>query len=112
MARRALGELEHLVMVAIVRLGEGAYGAAVIAEIESHTNRDLSHAATYLALQRLQEKNLIASRAAVGDTARGGRAKSIFTLTRLGRERLRESAADIFTMWRGVNPALRSKTGS
>jgi DNA-binding PadR family transcriptional regulator len=109
MARTALGELEHLILVAILRLGPLAYGAAVIAEIERQTGRDLSHAATYLALQRLHDKAFITARAAVGETDRGGRAKSVFTLTRRGRDRLRESAAALFTMWDGLDPALRSR---
>jgi DNA-binding PadR family transcriptional regulator len=109
MPRVALGELEHLILVAILRLDRDAYGAAVIAEIERQTGRDLSHAATYLALQRLQDKGFITARAATGETERGGRAKSIFTLSRHGRDRLRESAAALFTMWKGLDPALRSK---
>jgi PadR family transcriptional regulator, regulatory protein PadR len=107
MARTALGELEHLILVAILRLEQTAYGAAVIAEIERHTARDLSHAAAYIALQRLQEKGLITARAAVGETERGGRAKSVFTVTARGRARLRESAAALFGIWRGLDPALR-----
>jgi DNA-binding PadR family transcriptional regulator len=109
MARAALGELEHLILVAILRLERDAYGAAVIAEIERQTGRDLSHAATYLALQRLQAKGFISARPAVGETERGGRAKSVFTVTTRGRERLRESAAALFTMWKGLDPALRSR---
>jgi DNA-binding PadR family transcriptional regulator len=109
MPRIALGELEHLILVAILRLGEQAYGAAVIAEIETQTGRDLSHAATYLALQRLQDKALIAARTSVGTTERGGRAKAVFTVTPKGRARLRDSAAALFTMWKGLDPALRSK---
>jgi DNA-binding PadR family transcriptional regulator len=109
MPRAALGELEHLILVAIVRLGDNAYGAAIIAEIERQTARDLSHAATYLALQRLQDKGFINARAAVGETERGGRAKAVFSLTKIGRERLRDSAAALFTMWKGLDPSLRTK---
>ena len=110
--RFVLGELEHLILVAILRLEEGAYGAAVIAEIEQQTGRDLSHAATYLALQRLLAKGLIAARRDFGATTRGGRAKAAYALTPKGHERLRESAAALFTMWKGLDPALRSKTRS
>lgn len=109
MPRSALGELEHLILLAILRLGEQAYGAAVIAEIETQTGRDLSHAATYLALQRLQDKHFIVARTTFGATERGGRAKAVFAITATGRERLRDSAAALFTMWKGLDPALRSK---
>ena len=109
MGRTALGELEHLILLAIIRLDDDAYGAAIIGEIERQTSRDLSHAATYIALQRLQEKGLVAARAAVGETARGGRAKAVFTVTAAGRERLRESGAALFAMWKGLDPALRGR---
>lgn len=109
MARTTLGELEHLILVAILRLERDAYGAAVIAEIEQQTGRDLSHAAAYIALQRLQQKGFVTARAATGSTERGGRAKSVFTLTPVGRERLRESAAALFTMWKGLDPAMRGR---
>ena len=109
MPRTSLGELEHLILVAILRLDERAYGAAVIAEIEARTGRDLSHAAAYLALQRLRAKGLITARPAAGTTERGGRARHVFAVTRKGRDRLRESAAAIFTLWKGLDPALRSR---
>jgi PadR family transcriptional regulator PadR len=109
MPRVSLGELEHLILVAIIRLGDQAYGAAIIAEIEAQTGRDLSHAATYLALQRLQDKRLIAARTVFGATERGGRAKSVFAVSKAGRDRLRDSAAALFAMWKGLDPALRSK---
>lgn len=109
MARTALGELEHLVLVAILRLGQQAYGAAIIAEIEQQTKRDVSHAAAYIALQRLQQKGLVSARTMTGTSERGGRPKAVFTMTPLGRERLRESATALFTMWRGFDPAMRGK---
>lgn len=107
MARLSLGELEHLILVAILRLGADAYGAAIIAEIETQTGRDLSHAATYIALQRLEAKGLVATRSARGTTERGGRAKAIFSVTATGRAKLRASAEALFTMWDGLDPALR-----
>ena len=109
MPRLSIGELEHLILVAILRLDNRAHGAAVIAEIEQQTGRELSHAATYLALQRLRAKGWIAARAASGATERGGRARFVFSLTKTGRERLRDSAAAIFTLWKGVDAALRSR---
>lgn len=109
MPRKSLGELEHLVLLAIVRLGAGAYGAAIIEEIESRTGREASHAAAYIALQRLEVKNWVEAKAARGTTERGGRAKATYTVTELGRERLRESASALFAMWDGVDSALRGE---
>lgn len=111
MGRTALGELEHLILLAILRLGEDAYGAGIIAEIEARTGRDVSHAAVYIALQRMEAKRLVSARTARGTTERGGRAKATFTVTAAGRERLRQSASALFTMWDGLDPALRAETG-
>jgi PadR family transcriptional regulator, regulatory protein PadR len=107
MTRTALGELEHLILLAILRVGANAYGAAVIGEIEDVTRRDVSHAAVYIALQRMEAKGLLTSRSARGTTERGGRAKSTFAVTAAGRARLRESASALFTMWEGLDPTLR-----
>jgi len=109
MGRNALGELEHLVLVAVVRLGEGAYGAAIIEEIEAHTERELSHAATYIALQRLEGKGLLESEEDAPEPGRGGRARRYFTVTDDGLGRLRESASALFGMWQGVDPVLRGE---
>jgi DNA-binding PadR family transcriptional regulator len=112
MARTSLGELEHLILLAILRLGDDAYGAGVIAEIEERTGRDLSHAAVYIALQRLEAKMWIVAHAAEGVTERGGRARATFEVTAVGRSRLRDSASALFTMWDGLDPALRGEGGS
>jgi DNA-binding PadR family transcriptional regulator len=112
MARISLGELEHLILLAILRLERDAYGAGIIAEIEGQTGRDVSHAAAYIALQRLEAKGLVSARTARGTTERGGRAKSTFVVTAHGRARLRESASALFTMWEGLDPALRARSRS
>jgi DNA-binding PadR family transcriptional regulator len=113
MPRKTLGELEHLILLAVLRLSdEAAYGAAIIAEIEECTGRDLSHAAAYIALQRLESKRWIRAHAAVGSTERGGRARATFTVTPLGLSKLRESASALFTMWEGLDPALRGEGSS
>lgn len=112
MGRNVLGELEHLILLAIVRLGDGAYGAAVIEEIETQTGRELSHAATYIALQRLERKDMLRGRDQQPAEGRGGRARRFFTVTDAGLEKLRDSGSALFGMWRGVDPALRGKEGA
>lgn len=109
MGRNALGELEHLILLAVVRLDHDAYGAAVIEEIESHTGREVSHAAVYIALQRLERKDMLTARDQEPAQGRGGRARRYFTVTDAGLERLRESASALFGMWKGVDPALRGE---
>lgn len=100
MGRVALGELEHLILVAALRLEAEAYGAAIVEEIESRTGRDISQAAAYIALQRMERKGMIVGRdEADGDPSRGGRPRRYFRLTDEGMNKLERSAQALFAMW-------------
>ena len=110
MTRNALGEFEHLILLAILRLGpDEAYGARIIDELEERTGREVVQAAAYVALRRLREKGLIKSRIGSGTAERGDRARRYFRLTAEGRVRLRESAQALFSMWDGLDPGLRTR---
>lgn len=106
MNRKTLGEFEHLVLLAVLHLGDGAYGVSIIEELEARIGREVSQAATYLALKRLRDKGLLDSYTSDPSPDRGERARRYFTITELGRERLRQSAGALFAMWEGLDPAL------
>ena len=76
-----LGHFEHLVLLALIRLGETAYGVTVRREIEQRTGRDVSISAIYATLDRLEAKGLVKSRVGEPTAARGGRAKRHFRIT-------------------------------
>ena len=109
MPRHALGEFEQLILLAIVRLEEEAYGVSIMEEIEKHTGRDVSESATYLTLQRMKTKGLVESRLGETTPERGGRRKRYFTITEEGLEKLRLSATALFGMWDGLDPTLRGE---
>ena len=109
MSRNSLGEFEHLIMLAILRLGDDAYSVAIIDELEQRTGREVSQAATYIGLKRLRDKGLLTSRLADASPERGERARRYFTVTPLGLERLRESASALFSMWDGLDPKLKER---
>jgi DNA-binding PadR family transcriptional regulator len=109
MTRSALGEFEHLILLAVIRLGSEAYGARIIDELEVRTGREISQAAAYIALKRLDEKGLLQCRIGPGSAERGDRARRFFRVTAEGRTRLRQSARALFSMWDGIDPALRSR---
>ena len=109
MNRNALGEFEHLILLAVLRLDAEAYGAKIIEELEERTGRDISQAAAYIALKRLDEKGLLKSRLSGGTAVRGDRERRYFRVTNAGRARLRDSAHALFSMWEGIDPALRSR---
>jgi PadR family transcriptional regulator PadR len=70
-----LGSLEHIVMLAVMRLGSDAYGMTVRREIENATGRDMSIGAVYATLVRLESKGFIKSHTGEPTAERGGRAK-------------------------------------
>src|SRR5471032_1780830 len=81
MADTPLGEFEQVVLLAILRLGENAYGVTICEEIAAKTDRDPSPGALYTTLARMEEKGLVKSRLGDPTPDRGGRAKRFVKLT-------------------------------
>jgi PadR family transcriptional regulator, regulatory protein PadR len=79
-----LGEFEQVTLLAILRLGEEAYGVTIRREIAACTGRDPAPGALYTTLDRLEEKGLLTSTMSDPTPARGGRSKRYFTVTREG----------------------------
>src|SRR5215831_6335087 len=79
-----LGEFEQVVLLAILRLGDTAYGVSIREEIAARTDRDPAPGALYTTLDRLEAKKLVASRYADPTPERGGRSKRYFTVTAAG----------------------------
>lgn len=82
----SLGEFEQIVLLAILRLGEGAYGVAIRSEIVKRTDRAPSPGALYMTLDRLEEKGFVVSHLGDPTPQRGGRAKRYFLVTKSGAE--------------------------
>jgi len=101
----SLGEFEHLVLVAILRLREDAYGVTIRQEIENRAGRDVSIGAIYTTLERLEQKGYVKSRRGDPTPERGGKAKRYFKLTAPGSKALYESRTTFDDMWRGLKPA-------
>jgi DNA-binding PadR family transcriptional regulator len=80
----SLGEFEQIVLLAILRLDENAYGVTIRAEIAACTDREPAPGALYTTLDRLQDKGLVTSRLGDPTPQRGGRAKRFFTVTAAG----------------------------
>jgi DNA-binding PadR family transcriptional regulator len=98
----SLGELEHLVLLAILRLGSDAYGVPIVDELRRHTRRPVLRPSVYLALRRLEDKGLIRSHLGEPEARRGGRARKYVELTAGARKQLRESHNTLQSLWRGV----------
>ena len=108
MGRDALGEFEHLVMLAVLQLGEGAYAVPIREEIEARTGRDVARAAVYIALQRLEAKGFASSGLGDPTAERGGRAKRFYRLEPEGLAQLRESQRALLSMREGLETVLEA----
>ena len=97
-----LGSLEHIVLLALVRLGDNAYGMTVRREIEARTGRDLSIGATYATLERLEAKGHIRSEVGEPTAERGGRAKRLFRIEASGEAALDASQLALRNMTAGI----------
>jgi DNA-binding PadR family transcriptional regulator len=103
MARGAfLGEFELMVMLAVIRIGDEAYGVPIAREIETRSGREAALGSVYAALDRLEEKGLVASSLGDPTAERGGRAKRYFRLTSQGLRSVRESQRALVNLWQGL----------
>jgi DNA-binding PadR family transcriptional regulator len=101
-----LGEFEQLVLLALVRLGDDAYGVSVQEEIARRSRRDVSLGSVYKTLLRLEVKGLVASRVGEPTPQRGGRRKKHYRTLPSGVRELRRSIAAIRGMTAGLKPTL------
>jgi DNA-binding PadR family transcriptional regulator len=97
-----LGSLELVVLLALVRLKENAYGMTVRREIEQRTGRNLSIGAVYATLARLETKGFVSSSVGEPTAERGGRAKRLFRIEADGEAALRASQQTIRQMTAGL----------
>src|SRR5678815_1493864 len=87
----SLGELEQLVLLAVLQVGRDAYGVPVQQEIVEKARRDLTLATIYKTLARLETKGLLTSRLGEPTAERGGRAKRFYGVSAAGRLAIRQS---------------------
>jgi DNA-binding PadR family transcriptional regulator len=97
----SLGELQHMTMLAVARLGEGAYGATIREELKNVASRSVTVPTVYVTLIRLEEEGLVRSTTQPAVGARG-RPRRVFRLTRAGWQALEEARAAMTRMWEGV----------
>jgi DNA-binding PadR family transcriptional regulator len=103
-----LGNFELMVLLALMRLGEDAYGVTIANELENQTGREVVVASVYATLERLQDRGFV--RASLGDATpeRGGRAKRYFRITGAGMREVREARRCLINLWKGL-PELKGE---
>jgi DNA-binding PadR family transcriptional regulator len=100
--REFLGGFELLVLLALIRLGDEAYGVPISEAIEQSSGRHVSIGSVYITLDRLEDKGLVSSRLGEPTAERGGRAKTYFRLTATGLREVRQARRTLTMLWRGV----------
>jgi PadR family transcriptional regulator, regulatory protein PadR len=98
-----LGGFEQLVLLAVVRLDDAAYGVSIQREIAECTGRKVTPGALYTTLDRLERKGLVSPRVGDPTPERGGRAKRYYVVTKAGRQKLAEEQANIRALSEGLN---------
>jgi len=99
-------ELEQVVLLAILRLGEGAYALAIIKELDREAGREVSRGALYKTLERMEGKGYLVWSTEETTPERGGHPRRLFEVTPLGVEVLRASRDALFRLWEGLDPVL------
>ena len=93
---------ELMVMLALIRLGDEAYGVPIVLEMEEHSDRDIAVGSVYAALERLQDRGLVASRIGEPTRERGGRAKRYFKVTGRGLRVVQDTQRTLTRLWKGL----------
>ena len=98
-----LGEFEQIVLLALIRLKDDAYGMTIRMEIDNRIGRNVSIGAIYTTLERLEKKGFITSKMGGATPQRGGKAKKYFAITTAGKRKLREARKSLEIMWQGLS---------
>jgi PadR family transcriptional regulator PadR len=105
-----IGSFELLVMLAVLRLGEDAYGVTISREIETRLKgRRVAVGSVYAALERLEGKGWVASDLGEATPVRGGKAKTYFRLTAKGVREVRSTHSAIASFWNSI-PGFSEKS--
>jgi DNA-binding PadR family transcriptional regulator len=102
-----LGELEQLILLAILRLGPDAYGLSIARELDAQAGRRLSRGALYSSLDRLEAKGLVRWKLAPGGPERQALPKRVYSVQPRGLAAVRASARVLRRMWRGLEHVLK-----
>jgi PadR family transcriptional regulator PadR len=105
-----LGELEQVVLLAVMRVGKGAYGVPIHDEIQRRAGRDLTLGTIYKTLSRLEEKGFVQSNVGEPTTQRGGRRTRCYVVSAAGKRSLQAAFKTLRHMASGLDVGLEPTT--
>ena len=100
------GELEQMILLAVLRLETEAYALAIIRELDREVGRSVSRGALYTTLDRMVSKGYVTWETEETTPERGGHPRRLFSVTPAGVQLLRDSRAALFRLWDGLDPVL------
>jgi PadR family transcriptional regulator len=103
-----LGNFDLMLLLALMRLGDDAYGVTIARELEEQTGREVVIASVYATLDRLQERGLVISSLGDSTPERGGKAKRYFRITAAGIREVRVARQSLMNLWKGL-PELKGE---
>jgi len=103
--KKFLGEFEQMVMAAVLRLGDQAYGVSIIDSIAEYTGRQVSSGALSTTLDRMERKGLVRSELGDPSPGRGMRGRRYIRITPTGLAVARDSRAALLNLWQGLDEA-------
>lgn len=109
MTRRSLGEFEQQVLLTMLRMGGEAYSVPMVLEMEERSGREVSQAAVYIALRRLEDKGLVSSRMEEPEATGSGRERRYFRVEHAGVEQLKESRRTMERFWEGLEDLVEER---
>lgn len=101
------GDFEQLVLLAVLRLGDGAYAVPIRREIEERAGRAPARGAVYVTLERLEQKGYLESSLGEAAAERGGRPRRYYRVRPAGVRALEASWTALRRMWQGLKPPVR-----
>lgn len=110
MGSDTLGELEQLVLLAVLQIDGEAYAKSVRDELLRRTGRDVARAAVHVTLDRMEQKGFLRSATGKSSSERAGRPRRVFTITAAGSRALQSTFDDLRAMTRGLSGRLKLGT--
>ena len=105
-----LGAFEQAVLLTVIRLGEGAYGRAILRDLHTRLERDVAAGAVQATLERLERKGLVRSKVGSGTPIRDGRARRFYTVLSEGLRALDDARKTHETIWRGFSRPMKARS--
>ena len=101
-----IGGFEQMVLLAALRLKNGAYAVTIREELEERTRQNVARGALYTVLERLESKGFLSSRMGDPTPERGGRSRRYYKVTTLGVSALKNEKDAMVRLWQGLESVI------